>query len=137
MKYKTKEMTIILRPDNIVENRINDGITQLTEAGIEENFRVFAKIATANDEPKGGLTIMPSFYVNKEILKKYTKAEILVPVAYAIVTTSFSSRLVGNLFLTLRQRFWASKDDYPIKLFYKREDAIKWVRGYIEQAKNA
>lgn len=134
MEYRTKEMTITLRSDNIIVNTFNENITELTVEGATETFEVLSMLNEINEKPKGGISVMPPFYVNKKIIKMYTTTEVLIPVALGIVANSFASKLIGNLFLTLRKRFWSSKEDYPIKVFGDQEDAIKWVKGHVERA---
>jgi len=133
-EYKLKEMTISLTADNIVESIFNENVKELTMEGVEESMNALRALNKINSKPKGGLTEMPSFYVNKKIVQQYTTTNVLMPVALGIVAESFAARLMGNLFLTLRERFWSSKEDYPVKVFKEREEALEWVRGYVRKA---
>ncbi|CAA6804388.1 MAG: Unknown protein [uncultured Aureispira sp.] len=134
MECKTRELTISLMPNNVIVSEFNNNITELSIEGVEETLEVLREFNTINERPKGGVAEMPSFYVNKKIIKMYTTTDVLIPVALGLVANSFASKLVGNLFLTLRARFGSSTQDYPIRVLSTKKEAIEWVKGHIESA---
>jgi hypothetical protein len=134
MEYRTKEMIITLRSDNIIVSALNENIRELTVEGVKEVLEILRILNETNEKPKGLISDMPPFYVSKKIIKMYTTTEVIIPIALGVVANSFASKLVGNLFLTIRGRLLSSKGDYPVKVFGKKEDAIEWVKGYVEKA---
>lgn len=136
MKYKTRETTTVLRPDNIVETTINEGITELTIEGTEEVILATNKAHAANDTPKGALIWAPSFYVKKDVLKRYAANREANLVAAAIITPSFSSQIIGNLLLTLRGRIMALSNEKlePSKVFRDEEKAVEWLLMHLKKA---
>jgi hypothetical protein len=136
MKCKTREVTVLLRPDNIVATTINEGITELTLEGVKEVLMATNKVHTATDAPKGALIYAPSFYVKKAVLKGYAANREANLVAAAILTPSFSSQIIGNLLLTLRGRIMALSNEElePSKVFRDEEKAVEWLLMHLEKA---
>lgn len=138
MKCKTKEITIILRPDNIVETTINEGITELTIEGVKDVIAATNKVHNSTDAVKAALICAPPFYVKKNVLKGYAANREVDIVAAAILTSSFSSQIIGNLLLTLRGRIMSlsNAEMEPSKVFRDKDKAVAWLLEYIEKAEN-
>ena len=123
MDYHTKEFTYKLRPDHIIEISMRkDFEGNLVLEEVEENLRILDEVI--GGKPKGIILHFPEKYVKKEVLKQYTEPPKHV-VARAFLTQSFASKLIGNLYLTLIQRF--IKENIPSKIFSKKQEAIEWL----------
>lgn len=75
--------------------------------------------------------------MSKDVLQCYDEADV-GEVASALLTTSFGSRVVGNLYLKLTGKsttFQDAKRKPPVKIFTKRADAEKWLLEQIAEAK--
>lgn len=138
MKCETREMTITLRPDNIVETRIKEGITELSLEEVDNVLSATSEIHNSTDAMKAVLICAPSFYVKKDILKKYAVTPNFEVVAAAILTTSFSAQIIGNLLVTIRRRLLAlkNKELEPSKIFRDRDKAVKWLLEHLEKVNN-
>jgi hypothetical protein len=127
MEYKTTELTITVQPNNIIEIKIRDDLKEgFTMEGAIENIALIEKIV--NNEPRCVIVWMPDIYMKKDIIKHYNEFEQKFVIT-ALITKSFASKIVGNLFLTLRARF-ISKNTIktnPIKLFTAKEEATTWL----------
>jgi hypothetical protein len=127
MEYKTKELIITIRPDGIIESKAREDLEGgFTLEGAKENVAMMEKIVGGT--PRCVIAWMPDVYMKKEIIKYYNDFEQEF-VTTALITKSFASKIIGNLFLTLRGRF-VSKNKMvtnPIKLFTSKEDAITWL----------
>lgn len=136
MKCETSEMTIMLRPDNIVVTTVNEGITELSLEAVDEVLAATSKIHHSTAANKGALICAPSFYVKKDVLKKYAVAQDFELVAAAILTTSFSAQIIGNLLVTLRGRLLRvmNKELEPSKVFRDKDKAVKWLLEHLEKA---
>jgi hypothetical protein len=135
MEHKTKEITITLSPENIIETRANEGVTELTLEASAEVIRGMNALYASNQEPKGSLIVMPSFYIKKEVLKAYISNEKMNYVALALVANSFSSKLIGNVLLAIRDRVKSLKNKTvePSKVFKDRATAVKWLTEEIKK----
>lgn len=128
MEYKTQSITVIVRPNDIVEVVNNEGWDKIdTVETATENARVI-KLAI-DGKKRGLLSHMPNTYVNKDVLACYVDAK-MGEIAMALMTKSFASKVVGNLFLKLTEK--ANKADdaevtIPVKIFTKKEVAEKWL----------
>ena len=127
MEYKTTELTIVIRPDNIIGIKVREDLVDgFTMEGAIENIALIEKII--DNDPRGVLLWMPDMYMKKNIIKHYIDFE-QESVTTALITKSFASKIVGNLFLTLRTRF-TSKNKIKtnhVKLFTVKEEAITWL----------
>jgi len=129
--YHTKEFTYSLRPNDIIEIKTHknfDGNFKLEE--VEENLRILDTLI--NCKPRCLILYFPDKYVNKNILKKYSSPPEHV-VARAFLTQSFASKLIGNLYLTLINRF--VKDEVPSKIFSKENEAVQWLETELSKKK--
>jgi hypothetical protein len=129
MIYHTKELTFKVRPDNIIEMSTHaDFKGAYSLEAVEENLSAL-KEAIAGKK-RATLLHFPEVYVKKEVLKKYANSD-LHTVATALLAKSFSSKLVGNLFLSLSGRFNEKLKDRPTKVFTDKEAAIEWLLGHL------
>jgi hypothetical protein len=127
MEHKTSELVITIRPDDIIAIKVREDLEDgFTMEGAIENIALIEKIV--DNKPRCVIVWMPDVYMKKDIIKRYNDFE-QKNVTTALITKSFASKIVGNLFLTLRTRF-ISKNTIktnPIKLFTDKEDAIRWL----------
>jgi hypothetical protein len=127
MEHKTKELIITIRPDNIIEIKAKeDFTTEFTMEGAKENVALIEKIV--GKDPRSVIVWMPDNYMKKDIIKYYNEFEQEY-VTTALITKSFASKIIGNLFLTLRVRFVPKnkRNTNPIKLFTDKEEAVSWL----------
>lgn len=132
MEYKTKELIITIRPDSIIEIKVRTDLEDgFTMEGAIENVKLLEKII--GNKPRCVLVWMPDIYMKKDIIKYYNDFEQEF-VTTALITKSFASKIIGNLFLTLRTRFvsMTKRNSNPIKLFTSKEEADKWLLGIID-----
>lgn len=135
-KYKTQSITVIVRPDDIVEVINNEGWDKPdTIETATENASVLKK--AVGGKKRGLLSHMPDTYIGKEILACYVDAEI-GEVATALMTKSFGSKVVGNIYLKLTgksSKFDNEKIKHPVEIFTKQEAAEKWLLKEIAKHK--
>ena len=127
MEFKTRALTIVVQPSGIVELLNNENWNDPDTIEVaQENIAMLTK--AVNGKARAMLSHMPSTYISKEVLECYENAEI-GEVASALLTTSFGSRIVGNLFLKLTGKSSAriANGKAPIKIFGKKEDAEVWL----------
>jgi len=127
MQFKTRALTIIVRPNGIVELLNNEDWNDPDTVDVaQENIAMLTK--AVDGKPRAMLSHMPSTYMSKEVLQCYENSEI-GEVASALLTTSFGSRVVGNLFLKLTGKSSARGENgkAPVKIFTKKEDAEVWL----------
>lgn len=132
MKFKTKSLTIIVRPDDIVDVIPNeDWVEPDTMETAKENIAAMQK--AIDGKPRALLSRTPGVYFKREIMVYYSQAEV-GEVATVILTTSFGSKVVGNLFLKLTGK---SRGDAPIRIFSiaDKEVGIEWLLKEIAKAK--
>ncbi|WMX16142.1 MULTISPECIES: hypothetical protein [unclassified Aureispira] len=126
MEYQTKELTIKIRPDNIIEIKAKKDLEEFTLEGAKENVAMMEEIV--GNDPRCVIAWMPDKYMKKDIIKYYNDFEQEF-VTTALITKSFSSKIIGNLFITLRTRFVSKgkRKTNPIQLFTSEEEAVKWL----------
>lgn len=127
MEYNTTELIITIRPDNIIEIKAREDLKDgFTLEGAKENVAMIEEIV--GNVPRCVIAWMPDIYMKKEIIKYYNDFEQEF-VTTALITKSFASKIIGNLFITLRTRFVSNNKmkTNPIKLFTNQEDAINWL----------
>lgn len=132
MEFKTKALTVVVRPDDIVEVIPNEGWSEPDTMEIaRENVSAMKK--AVDGKPRALLSRTPNTYLSKEVMNYYSEADV-GEVATVMLTTSFGSKIVGNLFLKLTGK---SRRDAPIRIFSiaDREDAIQWLLTHIKKAK--
>jgi hypothetical protein len=139
MEQKTRSLIIKLRPDDIVEILPNKDWTEPDTLEIaQENVAAMKK--AVDGKVRGLLSNTANTYLSKEVLKCYSEAEI-GEIATAMLTTSFGSKIVGNLFLkvTGKSKITEGKrGQAPVKIFDEknRDAAIKWLLECIEKSKH-
>jgi hypothetical protein len=134
MEFKTKALTIIVRPDDIVDIIPNKDWTEPDTMEVaRENVAAMKK--AVDGKPRALLSRTPSTYLSKEVMQYYSKAEV-GEVATVILTNSFGSKIVGTLFLKITGK---SRGAAPIRIFSinDREDGITWLLEQITKAKKA
>ena len=127
MQFKTRALTIIVRPNGIVELLNNEDWNDPDTVEVaQENIAMMTK--AVNGKARAMLSHMPSTYMSKEVLQCYEKSEI-GEVASALLTTSFGSKIVGNLFLKLtgKSSTRGASGKAPVKIFKKKEEAEAWL----------
>lgn len=135
MEFKTRALTIVVQPNGIVELLNNENWNDPDTVEVaQENIAMLTK--AVNGKARGMLSHMPSTYISKEVLECYEHAEI-GEVASALLTTSFGSRIVGNLFLKLtgKSSTRIANGKAPVKIFGKKEDAEAWLLEQITRYK--
>lgn len=134
MIYHTKELTYTVRPDDIIEiNTHKDFKGAYSLEAVQENLAVLEEAIAG--KARATLLHFPEVYVKKDVMKQYASSD-LYTTASALLAKSFASKLVGNLFLSLTQRFSAKLKNRPTKVFTDKDDAIKWLLGHLADAKN-
>ncbi len=135
MELSTRSMTLRRTPDGIISMATTEGWDKTdTLETAKENVVIMREIT--KDQPCAFLVEPHASYVSKEVLQHYNEAKIET-VATAMVTNSFASKVVGNLYLKIMSMVPAGDQkakDYPIKLFSKREEAVKWLQELIQAA---
>lgn len=127
MELETRALKITVREDKIIELNTKESWNQPDTVEVAlENIAMLKKAVDSGG--RAMLSYMPGTYVEKEVLECYKKADI-GHVASALLTTSFGSRIVGNLFL----KVIGSGDAVPTKIFTKKEDAEKWLISRIAE----
>jgi hypothetical protein len=133
MIYHSKELTLTVRPDDIIEISTHvDFKGSYSLDALEENLTLLKKAIAG--KKRATLLYFPDVYVKKEVLKKYANSDIYT-VASALLAKSFASKLVGNLFLSLSGRFNEKLKDRPTKVFTDKEAAIKWLLEQLAKVK--
>lgn len=132
--YKTRAVTVILRPDEIVEVVNNkDWIGADTMDVVEEVFSMLKKVI--DNKPRGLLFETPNKHYSREAVN-YTNQIEVGDVARAIVLSSFGAKVMGNLYLKLT----GGKPNetgrvVPVKLFSDKEEAVKWLLEEMKKSK--
>jgi len=131
MEFKTRALTIVVRPDDIVDIIPNEDWGEPDTLEIAKE-NVAAMKRAVDGKSRALLSRTPSNYLSKEVMKYYSEAEV-GEVATVMLTNSFGSKIVGTLFLKLTGK---SRGDAPIRIFSTndREEAIKWLLGQIAKS---
>lgn len=136
MEYKTQSITVLVHPNDIVEIVNNEGWDKPdTVETATENARVLKK--AIDGKKRGLLSHMPDTYISKEVLACYVDAE-MGEIATALMTTSFASKIVGNIYLKLTGKSTKADEDkikVPVEIFTKKEAAEKWLLKEIAKHK--
>lgn len=127
-ELKTRAITILVRPDGIVEMHTNEGWDQPDTVDVaKENIAMLTK--AVDGKPRALLSYMPSTYMSKAVMACYDNAEI-GEIASAMLTTSFGSKVIGNAYLKLTGKSTKSSEvtgKAPVRIFSKKEDAVDWL----------
>ena len=132
MEYHTPALIIELRSDDIIKIKANPNWTQPDTLEVAKN-NVAAIKKAVDGKKRAILCYTPNTHISKEILKYYSDANPSIgSLATAMISSSFGSKLMGNLFLRLL------KKGYPVKIFTVKEEdkAIQWLLEEIKKAKD-
>lgn len=138
MEYKTKSLILTVRPDDIVEILPNKDWTDPDTLEIAKE-NIAAMRAAVDGKIRGLLSNTANTHLSREVIKYYSEAEV-GEVATAMLTTSFGSKIVGNLFLKVTGKSKlkdGKRGNAPVKIFDQkdRDLAIKWLLECIEKRK--
>lgn len=127
MKWNNKEMSIFLREDNIIIIRIDKKVKKLTIPAAEECVAKLLEAMKVNEAPKILFFYMPDIYVSKSVIRCYADTTFK-EAGMAVFCESFTAWLMGNIGVTIRQRFMGSNPaaGAPIKAFKKEAAAMAW-----------
>ena len=132
---KASIVCYLSRPDDIVEIFDNDDWNQADTLEIAKKDIALFKELIEGQASKGVFIKVGDKHLNKEIINYYQHVEF-GEVARALLINSFGSRIMGNLYLQL---FGGKPNEagrvVPIKLFTKKEEAIKWLLEKLEENK--
>jgi hypothetical protein len=132
MEYRTQALIVTVRPDDIVEIR-EDPLWNKPDTLEVAQENVAAMIKAIDGKKRAMISYTPETHTSKEVLKYYSSSESTIgAVATALISESFGSKLMGNLFLKI------VKKGSPVKIFsIKEEDkAIDWLLDCIKKAKD-
>lgn len=124
MELETRSIKIRVHPNNIVEiiNKTVDDPDSAETA--HENVAMLTK--AIGGKARAFLGSTRDTYVSREVMEIYQKAD-MGNVATALVTDSFGSKVMGNLFLKVGKMFSSSMKEVPTKLFSDRAEAEAWL----------
>jgi|VirMetMinimDraft_7_1064189.scaffolds.fasta_scaffold36317_1 hypothetical protein len=138
MEYKTRTLRIKVQLNDIVEIVPNKDWSEPDTLELARE-NVIAMKKAVDGKGRGLLSHTSNTYLSKEVLKCYSQAEI-GEVATAMLTTSFGSKIVGNLFLKLlgKSKMGEGKrGKAPIRIFdvKNKNEAIEWLLECIKKNK--
>jgi hypothetical protein len=139
MEFKTRSLIIKVQLNDIVEILPNENWTEPDTLEVAQE-NVAAMKQAVDGKVRGLLSNTANTYLSKEVLKCYSEAEI-GEVATAMLTTSFGSKIVGNLFLKITGKSKikeGKRGQAPVKIFdaKNREEAVEWLLEAIKTKKN-
>jgi len=140
MEFKTRALVIKVHRDDIVEILPNKAWTEADTLEIaEENVAAMKK--AVGGKIRGLLSNTSNTYLSKDVLNCYSTADI-GEVATAMLTTSFGSKIVGNLFLKITGKSKVTdgkRGNAPVKIFNEkdRDEAVMWLLEQIKKHKNS
>jgi len=132
MEYRTQALIITVRPDDIIELRENPSWDKPDTLEVAKE-NVAAMIKAIDGKKRALLSYTPPTHTNKEVLKYYSETNSTIgAVVSAMISASFGSKLMGNLFLKIL------KKGKPVKIFTLEEEgkAIEWLLECIKKEKN-
>lgn len=133
MQHQTKELTIIKHPNNILELTVTKGFTgTFSLEEVESNLALLRDVM--GNRPSATIINILGTYVKKDVLKQYADTDLPI-VATAMIASSFSAKLVANIFLSMRQRF-GTLDKRPTKIFTDKSAALVWAKEQVDKANN-
>lgn len=128
-------ITIILRKDNILEIVDNEDWNQADSLEVVKKDTLLIQKTINGQTNKALLIHVPNRHTSQEILNHYQQTETGA-VARGLLISSFATKVMGNLYLKL---FGGKPNEagrvVPIKLFTKKEEAIKWLLEQINRLK--
>ena len=135
MKWSNSEMSVFLREDNLVIVKMNETVERLTVPAAEECVAKIREAMELNDEPKALLFYLSSRYISKKVMRCYADTSF-GEVGAAVLCESFVAWLMGNIAITIAERFVTLNPeiDAPMKAFKEEELAIAWSLNLIKEA---
>ena len=136
MELRTRAMHVNIRPDGIIETAVPKDWDQPDTVEVAmENIEVLKQAVGA--ERRAILSHVPTnIHMSKEVMACYEEANI-GHVANALLTNSFTAKVMGNLFLKLSSALPGKQNAVPTKLFSKKADAEAWLLEQIGRVPSA
>jgi hypothetical protein len=135
MKWENNEMSVFLREDNIIIIKVNKELKKLSVSAAEECAEKIQVAMKLNENPKVLFFYMPEIYVSKDVIRCYANT-IFGEVGLVAFCETFTAWLMGNIGVTIRQRFMKSNPaaTSPVKAFKVEKEAIAWSLDRIKEA---
>lgn len=129
MELRTRAMLVNIRPDGIIETSVpKDWDKPDTVEVAMENIELLQRAVAGG--ARAILSHVPNMHMSKEVMECYEKATI-GHVANALLTNSFTAKIMGNLFLRVSKALPTKQPSVPTKLFSKKEEAEAWLLDQI------
>ena len=123
---ETRTVRIWLDDDGIIRILTKPGVTKQTLSDAVENMEAADKVRLGKKRPVF-VDIRDAMSTDAEGRKYYARAELAENFsAGAFIISSPISRVIGSLFLGV------SKPPFPVKLFTSPEEALEWLKGFLE-----
>lgn len=132
--FSTPSMHLILRADDILEMAVPSNWKEPdTLETARENVALLFQVLEGKN---CAILVEPiNNHLNREILACYREVG-KKSTATALLTNSFSSRIVGNVYLKLmKMTIGTKRPTRPIKLFNNKEDATQWLLQCLQKKK--
>jgi hypothetical protein len=124
-EIKINEATVALREDGIVQVTFNRNVT--VDVPLQ---MLLLNLYNEITEKKKHPFLYEAFSgakVTKEAKENAIRIESLGPGnAYAVVADSIAYQLIANFYVKVK------KPVHPFKVFTNKEDAVKWLRNFVE-----
>ena len=118
-------MHVNIRPNGIIETSVPKDWDQPDTVEIaKENIAMLKK--AVGGERRAILSHVPNMHMSKEVMACYEEAHI-GHIANALLTTSFATKLMGNLYLKLSKALPSKQQDVPTKLFSDKKESERWL----------
>jgi hypothetical protein len=125
-QVKINEATVSLRNDGIVHVLFHHGIT-LDLALQMLLLNIYMEISGGEKRPFL-FEAINSIKVTREARENALRIEEMAPgSAYAVLAETLTQQMLANFYLTVK------RPKKPYRVFRQKEDAIKWLSGFIEQ----
>jgi hypothetical protein len=132
---KGNTVTVVVRQDDILEINDNSDWNEPDSLEIVKEDTALIKKIVGGHPHKALLIEVPSKHVSREILSHFQVVETGA-IARGLLLSSFATKIVGNLYLKLSGgKANEAGRIVPVRLFTKKEDAIKWLLEQIEKHK--
>jgi hypothetical protein len=124
-EIRINEATVAMRSDGIVQVTFNKNIT--IDVPLQMLLLNLYNEITEKKKHPFLYEAFSGVKVTKDAKENAIHIESLGPgKAYAIVAESVAYQLIANFYVKVK------KPVYPFKVFTKKEDAVKWLRGFVE-----
>lgn len=118
-------MHVNIHPNGIIETSVPDDWDQPDTVEVAmENIAVLKK--AVDGKRRAILSRVPNMHMSKEVMACYEEANI-GHVANALLTDSFTTKVMGNLYLRVIKALPSSQSGVPTKLFSDRKAAEAWL----------